>query len=182
MSEENALNAQITDAVAQINASVNGASAGLVVAAACQTIAHALALGVQNGVAQQQQAYILRNAMVSAASAAVLDGKREEAEAVAKSAESEAQRKRAEDSHTENKVDLSAECVLQNYNYMMVLKQEMEKKLESEDEQKLQEQQDQTAQKLQEQEAQRAKLLADAEEIKAIHTREHARRYIPAPM
>lgn len=88
MSEENAVNSQIADAVAQINASVNGASSGLVVAAACQTIAHALALGVQNAVAQQQQAYILRNAMVSAAAAAVLDGKREEAEAILQLAES----------------------------------------------------------------------------------------------
>jgi hypothetical protein len=87
VSEENALNEQITDAVAQINASVNGASAGLVAAAACQTIAHALALGVQNAVAQQQQAYILRNAMVSAAAAAILDGKREEAEAILQLAE-----------------------------------------------------------------------------------------------
>ena len=78
-------------------------------------------------------------------------------------------------------MDLSAECVLQNYNYMMVLKQEMEKKLESEDEQKLQEQQDQDKQKLQELEDQRTELAANAAFIQATHERERLRRNAPTP-
>ena len=78
-------------------------------------------------------------------------------------------------------MDLSAECVLQNYNHMMVLKQEMEKKLESEDEQKLQEQQDQDKQKLQELEDHRTELAANAAFIKATHERERLRRNAPTP-
>lgn len=88
MSEDNALNSQITDAVAQINTTLHGGSASLIAAAAYQSIAHALALGVQNAVAQQQQAYVLRNAMTSAAAAAILDGKRDEAESILQLAES----------------------------------------------------------------------------------------------
>ncbi len=99
---------------------------------------------------------------------------RREAETLAK-LEAEALARRAEASR--------AECEMQNYmkHYMTFMKQEGEKKRKIEDRQKLQDQQDQVTQKLQEQEAQRAKLVDDAEEIKAIHARERARRYIPAP-
>ena len=106
-----------------------------------------------------------------------------EAEARAK-LEAEARAKREAEGLARRAEASRAECEMQNYmkHLMTFTKQEGEKKREGEDRQKLQEQQDQAAQKLQEQEAQRAKLLADAEEIRAIHARERARRYIPAPM
>ncbi len=88
MTDDSPLNAQIADAVAQINETLSGAERGLISAAAYQTIAQAVVLGLQNAVAQQQQAYILRNALTAAAASAILDGKRDDADALLKLADS----------------------------------------------------------------------------------------------
>jgi hypothetical protein len=82
MSETSALNDQIRDAVAQINAAAGGVDRSLIAAAAYQAIAQAIALAMQNAVAQQQQGYILRNALTGAAASAILDGKKEEADSI----------------------------------------------------------------------------------------------------
>ncbi len=82
MSETSPLNDQIRDAVEQINAAAGGVDRGLITAAAYQAIAQAIALAMQNAVAQQQQGYILRNALTAAAASAILDGKKEEANSV----------------------------------------------------------------------------------------------------
>ena len=82
------LNDQVRDALNQINACLS-VDRELATATAYQTIAHAIALAMQNAVAQQQHGYMLRNALTSAAVAsAILDGKKEEAEAILKMAES----------------------------------------------------------------------------------------------
>jgi len=88
MADNTTLNSQIADALEQINATLGGLDRGLITAAAYQTIAQAIALGLQNAVAQQQQAYILRNALTTAAATAILEGKKDEADAVLRLAES----------------------------------------------------------------------------------------------
>lgn len=88
MSDESLLNSQIADALRQIDASVAGAGRGFVTAAAYQSVAHTIALALQNAVAQQQHGYVLRNALTAAAANALLDGKREEADAILAMAES----------------------------------------------------------------------------------------------
>jgi hypothetical protein len=90
MSETNSLNDQIRDALAQVDATLRGSQQGVVMAAAYQTIAHTIALGLQNAVAHQQQAYILRNALTTAAANAILDGKQPEAESILRLVESKA--------------------------------------------------------------------------------------------
>src|SRR5262249_14478836 len=75
-------------AVAQVQATLAGSEQAVVTAALYQAVAHAIALALQNAVAQQQHGYILRNAMTAAAANAILDCKREEAEADLRLAES----------------------------------------------------------------------------------------------
>jgi hypothetical protein len=75
----NAVNDQIADAVAQVNETVGGASQSQARAMADQVMAHAVALAMQNAVAQQQQAYILRNAVTTAAVRAILQASPEDA-------------------------------------------------------------------------------------------------------
>lgn len=70
MATDSTVNSQITDAVAQVNEVVGGASASQVRAMADQVMAHAIGLAMHNAVAQQQQAYILRNAVTTAATRA----------------------------------------------------------------------------------------------------------------
>ena len=82
------VNSQIQDAIAQVNASLAGANSSVLTVAAYQAIVQAVTLGLQNAVAAQQQSYILRNALTSAAASALLDGKREEADAILAMAES----------------------------------------------------------------------------------------------
>jgi hypothetical protein len=90
VSEDSTLNSQIGDALAQIDASIAGAGSAFVAAAAYQSVSHTIALALQNSVAQQQQAYMLRNALTAAAANAILDGKREEADAILAMADSKA--------------------------------------------------------------------------------------------
>lgn len=88
MSDPSAVNSQITDAVSQLNSSVPALAPAFGAATAFQVVTNAIALRFQNLVAQQQHDHILRNAITTAAAQAVLDGKREEAEAIMKLAES----------------------------------------------------------------------------------------------
>jgi len=81
---------QIRDAIAEVDKLLAGASRSFLNAAACQSIAHSIALAAQNAVAQQQQSYILRNAIVAAAADAILAGKKDEAEELLKLADSRA--------------------------------------------------------------------------------------------
>jgi hypothetical protein len=76
---EDALNDQIADAVAQINRTIGEASESQARAMADQVMAHAISLAMQNAVAQQQQAYILRNAVTTAAARAILESSPEDA-------------------------------------------------------------------------------------------------------
>jgi len=88
MSETSSLNDQIRDAISQVQATLAGSDQSVLVAAAYQAITHSIALSLQNTVAQQQHGYILRNALTAAAAKALLDGKKDEAEALLKLAES----------------------------------------------------------------------------------------------
>jgi hypothetical protein len=83
----NALNDQIRDAVEQLNATFEGMRSNVSEAAAYQAMAHAVALALQNTVLQQQHDHMLRNALTTAAASSLLDGKRDEAEAVLKLAD-----------------------------------------------------------------------------------------------
>jgi hypothetical protein len=78
MAKDSTVNSQITDAVAQVHATVLGSSEAQARAMADQVMAHAIGLAMQNAVAQQQQAYILRNAVTTAAAQAVLDASPED--------------------------------------------------------------------------------------------------------
>jgi hypothetical protein len=79
MADETTVNSQITDAVTQVNASVNGSSEALARAMANQIMAHAVSVAIQNAVAQQQHVYMLRNAVTTAAARAILDSNPEQA-------------------------------------------------------------------------------------------------------
>lgn len=79
MADETEVNSQITDAVTQINASVGDTSEALARAMANQIMAHAVALAIQNAVAQQQHVYMLRNAVTTATVRAILDSNPEQA-------------------------------------------------------------------------------------------------------
>jgi hypothetical protein len=83
----NALNDQIRDAVEQLNASFEGMRSNVSEAAAYQAMAHAVALALQNTVLQQQHDHMLRNALTTAAASSLLEGRRDEAEAVLKLAD-----------------------------------------------------------------------------------------------
>lgn len=72
----------ITDALQLIDDSVLGSSAAFNTAVAYQLMVHAIALAMQNAVAQQQQVYALRNAVTAAATTAILQAKPQEAEAI----------------------------------------------------------------------------------------------------
>lgn len=79
MADETTVNSQITDAVAQVNASVGDSSEALARAMAHQIMAHAVLVAIQNAVAQQQHVYMLRNAITTAAARAILDANPEQA-------------------------------------------------------------------------------------------------------
>lgn len=79
MADETTVNCQVTDAVAQVNATVVSSSEALARAMADQVMAHAIGLAMQNAVAQQQQLYMLRNALTTAATRAILESNPEEA-------------------------------------------------------------------------------------------------------
>jgi hypothetical protein len=79
MADETTVNSQITDAVAQVNATVGGSSEALASAMANQIMAHAVGVAIQNAVAQQQHVYMLRNAITTAAARAILDSNPEAA-------------------------------------------------------------------------------------------------------
>jgi 23S rRNA maturation-related 3'-5' exoribonuclease YhaM len=79
MADETEVNSQITDAITQINASVGDSSEALARAMAHQIMAHAVAVAIQNAVAQQQHLYMLRNAVTTATVRAILDSDPERA-------------------------------------------------------------------------------------------------------
>ena len=83
-----AANDQVRDALRQIDGMLGGQAAPFTAAVTFQALAHAVALGMHNAVAQQQHSHMLRSALTTAAARALLDGKCEEAEAVLKVAES----------------------------------------------------------------------------------------------
>jgi D-arabinose 1-dehydrogenase-like Zn-dependent alcohol dehydrogenase len=83
-----AINEQVRDALRQVDGMLGGQAAPFTAAVTFQALAQAVALGMQNAVAQQQHSHMLRSALTTAAARALLDGKREEAEAVLKLAES----------------------------------------------------------------------------------------------
>ena len=82
------LNDQVRDAVSQVSALLDGQGDSFARAVLSQSVVHSVALAMHNAVAQQQQAHALRNAVTTAATRALLDGRRQEAEAVLKLAES----------------------------------------------------------------------------------------------
>ena len=82
-----ALNDQVRDAVAQVQAMLSGNDGAVFQAAAYQTLAHSVSLAMQNAVAEQQQNQILRMALTSAAAKAILAGKKDEAESILELAE-----------------------------------------------------------------------------------------------
>lgn len=86
MADDTTVNSQITDAAAQVNAAVAGSSESLARAMADQVMAHAIGLAMQNAVAQQQQAYTLRNAVTAAVARAVLEASPEDALRLAREA------------------------------------------------------------------------------------------------
>ena len=88
MADPTSVNSQITDAVSQLNATVPSLATAFGAATAYQVVSHAIALRFHNLVAQQQHDHILRHALTTAAAHALLEGKREEAEAVIKLADS----------------------------------------------------------------------------------------------
>ena len=73
------VNSQISDAVSQVNETLAGVSNAMPRAMTDQLMAHAIGLAMQNAVAQQQQLYILRNAVTTAVARAILDSSPEEA-------------------------------------------------------------------------------------------------------
>lgn len=79
MADPTEVNSQIIDAVTQVNETVGGSSEALARAMADQVMAQAIGMAMQNAVAQQQQLYILRNAVTTAAARAILDSSPEEA-------------------------------------------------------------------------------------------------------
>jgi len=82
------VNDQIRDAAHHASLLLDEAGRPFAQGAATQAIVHALGLAAHNLVAQQQHGQMLRTALTSVAARALLDGKREEAEAVLKLAES----------------------------------------------------------------------------------------------
>jgi predicted ATPase len=82
------INDQILSQVGEIGTTLKDGERLVLSAAAYQAIAQTMALSLQNAVEQQQHNNILRNAMTTAAATALLAGKKEEAEAVLKLAES----------------------------------------------------------------------------------------------
>jgi hypothetical protein len=79
---ENLMNDQITDALNQLRAILDGADKSSVQVAAYQAFVHVLALAMHNAVAEQQHAHILRMAMTTSAANAILAGRRAEAESI----------------------------------------------------------------------------------------------------
>ena len=84
----NPLNSQILSQIGEIDDALHNGERLILTAAAYQAIAQTMALSLQNAVEQQQHNNILRNAMTTAAANAILAGKKEEAEAVLRLAES----------------------------------------------------------------------------------------------
>jgi hypothetical protein len=75
-------NNQIRDALSQLNAILGGADQSVFQVAAYQAVSQAIALTLQNAVAQQQHAHILRMSLTTAAANAILDGRKVEAESL----------------------------------------------------------------------------------------------------
>ncbi len=79
MSEpQTSINDQVTDAVAEAQAAVLGASETELKALGYRILVHSVTLAMQDAVAQQQQRYTLNNAITAAVSKAVLEADAEE--------------------------------------------------------------------------------------------------------
>lgn len=81
-------NDQVLDAIDQIQQSLTGLAQPVAAAAAFNMVTHALGLALHNAVARQQHSHMLRSALTTAAAAALLDGRTEQAQAVLQLAES----------------------------------------------------------------------------------------------
>jgi hypothetical protein len=79
MSDETSINDQITGSISQIKESVLGVFESQGQAAAYKMMAHAVGLAMLNAVANQQQTYILKNAITTATVKATLESNPEEA-------------------------------------------------------------------------------------------------------
>jgi hypothetical protein len=88
MSDKDSLNDQVSDALDQVQKTLEGMQQPFASAAAVHTITHALGLALHNAVARQQHSHMLRNALTTAAAMALLEGQTERAQAVLKLAES----------------------------------------------------------------------------------------------
>lgn len=85
MSEETTLNDQIKDSIEQMQAMLaDSSSAGNTRAFSYQLMAHSIGLAMYNTVQQQQQMYILQNAVTTAATKAILEASPQEALALAR--------------------------------------------------------------------------------------------------
>jgi hypothetical protein len=81
------VNSQAVQAIQQVQKLIDEGRHPFAAAAASQTIAHALGIALQNAVANQQHCNMLRNAVVTAAAKAVLEGRAEVASELLKLAE-----------------------------------------------------------------------------------------------
>lgn len=79
MADNDTLNDQIRDAVAQIQAMLAASRSETSLAVSQQLMVNAAALAMLNAVAQQQHAYVVRNAVTAAAARALLESDPEKA-------------------------------------------------------------------------------------------------------
>ena len=82
------VNSQAVQGIQQAQKLIDEGRHPFAAAAATQTIAHALGIALQNAVANQQHCQMLRNAMVTAAAKAVVEGRTEAAGELLRLAES----------------------------------------------------------------------------------------------
>lgn len=79
MAELNSLNNQILDSIDELQKIISGNKDENVIAIAYQVMAHSAGIAMINAVNQQQQMYILQNAVTTAAAKAALESNPEEA-------------------------------------------------------------------------------------------------------
>jgi hypothetical protein len=79
VAENTSVNDQITDSITQIQKMLTDDNGENIQAFSYQLMAHAIGLAMYNAVHQQQQRYILQNAITSAASKAILEASPEKA-------------------------------------------------------------------------------------------------------
>ena len=82
------VNSQAVEGIQQVLKLIDEGRHPFAAAAASQTIAHALGIALQNAVANQQHCNMLRNALITAAAKALLEGRNEAAGELLRLAES----------------------------------------------------------------------------------------------